>query len=74
MNDADASWISKWLDGVAAGSVTMSQRSRPSIDAHGGIGAVLAAARARRVHLVQLTDERGQLLVAASREPFEVLC
>ena len=74
MTDANASWVANWLDGVAAGSATMTQRARSSIDAHGGIEAVVAAARLRSVHLVQLTGDKGKLLVAASLEPFETLC
>ena len=74
MSNADGVWIAKWLDAVAGGSATMSQRARTSIDAHGGIGAAVAAAQARGVHLVQLTDDKGKVLVAANREPFETLC
>ena len=75
MSNADEAWFAKWLDAVAAGSATMSQRARTSIDAHGGIEAAVAAAQARGVHLVQLTDDdKGKVLVAANREPFETLC
>ena len=74
MSNADGSWIAKWLDTVSAGFVTMSQRARASIDAHGGIEAAVAAAQARGVHRVQLTDDKGKVLVAANREPFETLC
>ena len=42
--------------------------------AHGGLDAVIKAARAKGVHLVQLTDDKGDVLVAASRDPFETLC
>ena len=74
MSNADETWFAKWLDAVAAGSATMSQRARTSIDAHGGIEAAVTAAQARGGHLVQLTDEKGKVLVAADREPFETLC
>ena len=74
MDDKNAEWIGGWIDAVASGKATMSQRKRSSIDAHGGLAAVVNAARARGVHLVQLTDDKGDLLVAASREPFEPLC
>ncbi len=73
-DEADGIWIAQWLDAVAAGSATMSQRARSSIDAHGGIEPVIAAAKARGVHLLQLTDDRGKVLVAASRDAFETLC
>lgn len=52
----------------------MSQRARSAIDAHGGIEAAVAIARANGVHLVELTDDKGKLLVAANREPFRALC
>jgi hypothetical protein len=67
-------WIAAWLDAVAAGTATMSQRQVTSIEVHGGVDAVVAAAMARRVHLVRLTDDRGVDLVAAGRHPFTVLC
>ena len=71
---ANAAWIDRWLDGVVSGASIMSQRSRLSIDGHGGLVAVVSAARRKRVHLVELTDDHGRLLVAASREPFTALC
>jgi hypothetical protein len=74
MTEKAARWTNGWLEAVAAGEATMSQRKRSSIDAHGGLDAAIAAARAKGVHLVQLTDDKGDVLVAASREPFETLC
>ncbi len=74
MTDQDAGWIKSWLDSVASGKATMSQRKRSSIDAHGGLEAAVSAARAAGLHLVQLTDDEGHVLVAASRAPFETLC
>ena len=71
MSDA---WIEDWLDGVASGGAKMSQRALTSIEAHGGLEPVIAAARARGVHLVKLTDDHGKTLIAASLEPFETLC
>jgi len=67
-------WISRWLDAVASGEATMSQRAMTSIEANGGIKAVVKAARSKGVHLVKLTDDKGKILVAASREPFSTLC
>lgn len=74
MPKTDDQWIAAWLDAVAAGTATMSQRQATSIEVHGGTAAVVAAARARGVHLVRLTDDRGIDLVAASLHPFTVLC
>ena len=74
MPKTDERWIAAWLDAVATGTVTMSQRQVSSIALHGGTDAVVAAARARKVHLVQLTDDRGVDLVAASLHPLIVLC
>ena len=70
----DQPWIEKWLDGVVAGQTTMSQRLMSSIEAHGGLDRVISAARHRGVHLVQLTNDHGAELVAASLNPFRVLC
>ena len=67
-------WIDAWLDGVASGHATMSQRSLASIEQHGGLEAAIQAARQRGVHLIRLTDDRGKVLVAASLSPFETLC
>ena len=74
MADVDRQWIARWLDAVASGEATMSQRAMTSIVSHGGIEAVVAEAKARGVHLVALTDDHGKQLVAASREPFRTLC
>ncbi len=67
-------WIARWLDSVVSGEAAMSQRAMTSIEAHGGIKAVVKMARTRGVHLVKLTDDKGKVLVAASREPFSTLC
>jgi hypothetical protein len=67
-------WIADWIDAVGTGRATMSQRAVSSIEAHGGLEAAIQTARARGVHLVQLTDDKGKRLVAASKEPFTTLC
>jgi hypothetical protein len=72
--EANARWMESWIGSVATGEASMSQRKRTSIDAHGGIDAAIAAARSKGVHLVQLTDDKGDILVAASREPIDTLC
>ena len=74
LSKAENGWLAKWLDAVQQGSATMSQRARTAIDRHGGLPAAIAAAEARDVHLVELTDDKGKLLVAASRHPFRSLC
>ena len=68
-------WTSEWLDGVADGSLTMSQRKLTSIDQRGGgMEAVRRMAEARGVHLLMLEDDKGDLLVAASMKPFTLVC
>lgn len=71
---SDADWIEAWIAAVADGRATMSQRSAAAVERHGGVEAVIAAARSRGVHLVRLTDDRGKTLIAASLHPFEPLC
>ncbi|WP_375393690.1 hypothetical protein [uncultured Sphingomonas sp.] len=65
-----------WRDSPIPGPVAavMSQRRRSSIDRNGGLDAAVAAARARDVHSAELTDDQGNLLVAASRHFFRSLC
>lgn len=70
----NADWAAEWLDAVASGAATMSQRAMTTVAARGGLEPLIAAARARGVHLVKLTDDKGKGLIAASREPFETLC
>ena len=73
--DPTSTWAAAWLDAVADGSLTMSQRALSSVEGRGGgLGAVVAAARARGVHLAVLTDDRGRELVTASVHPIRVLC
>ena len=74
MDQSDRSWIGKWIDAVADGSATMSQRRLSSVERNGGTAAAIAAAKERGVHLAKLTDDKGNILVAASLHPFEPLC
>jgi len=68
-------WTMRWLDSVAAGASTMSQRKLASIETRGvGLAAVKKLARARGVHLLLLNDDKGDDLVAASTKPFKVVC
>ncbi len=72
---ASETWATRWLDSVASGVSTMSQRKLESLMTKGGgINSVLKIARKRGVHLVVLTDDKGDQLVAASRQPFKILC
>ncbi len=73
--EAELEWATAWLDSVADGSYTMSQRKLTSIQARGGsLDAVKALAEQKGVHLLLLEDDRGEALVAASTKPFEVIC
>ena len=73
--DLSAEWTEAWLNGVADGSNTMSQRKLTVIEKRGGgLRAVQAAAKKKGVHLVLLTDDKGNELVAASTQPFKVIC
>ncbi len=67
-------WITAWLDSVADGSSTMSQRTLSSIEKHGGLGATIVTAMEKGVHLLLIEDEEGRELVAASKKPFKVIC
>lgn len=74
MSQSEQTWISEWIDTVANGSATMSQRRLSSVERNGGTAAAVAAAKERGVHLAKFTDDEGNVLVAASRHPFEPLC
>ncbi len=74
-NEDSARWTAEWLDAVAAGTNTMSQRKLTSIEKNGGgLEAVKAAAKEKGVHLLLLEDDKGNALVAASLKPFKVVC
>lgn len=74
-NPTAEQWATDWLASVADGSNTMSQRKLTSIEKYaGGLDAVRAVAQAKGVHLVLLTDDQGNELVAASTHPFRVIC
>ena len=68
-------WATTWLNAVASGAATMSQRKLSSVEKRGGgLPAVQALAREKGVHLLLLTDDKGNELIAASRHPFRVVC
>lgn len=74
MPHEDRDWIDRWIRAVADESATMSRRKLSSIERHGGVEAAVAAATASGVHLVKLTNDKGDVLIAASLHPFEPLC
>lgn len=68
-------WATAWLDSVADGSNTMSQRKLSSVEERGGgLDALKAIAQQKGVHLLLVEDDRGNELVAASVKPFTVVC
>ena len=70
-----AQWAAEWLDSVADGSNTMSQRKLSSVQKRGGgLEALKAIAQQKGVHLLLVEDEKGNKLVAASPKPFKVVC
>ena len=67
-------WVAQWLSAVADGRRSMSQRKLSSIEKHtGSIELVKAVARDLKVHLVQLVNDKGNLLVAASKHECKVI-
>ena len=75
MTSPEDKWTDGWLDSVADGSSTMSQRKLSSIEQRGGgMKAVKAHAKKKGVHLLLLRDDKGTELVAASTKPFKVIC
>lgn len=73
-SNSESPWLTQWLDRVADGSSKMSQRKLSTIERRVGLPAVKKAARKRGVHLLKLKDDRDQILIAASRNAFEVVC
>ncbi len=58
-------WAAEWLDAVADGTSTMSQRKLSSVEAcGGGLEAVKALARQQGVHLLLLEDDNHKPLPA----------
>ena len=72
--DTSLQWAEDWLNGVADGAYTMSQRKLSSVEKRGGLEAVKTLAEERGVHLLLLEDDKGDMLLAASNKPFEVIC
>ena len=52
----------------------MSQRKFSFVQGKpGGVALAASVARELGIHLLQLTDDRGDVLLAASRHPFKVI-
>lgn len=72
-DEKQAKWLETWMRSASAKG-SMSQRSASSVARFGGgLDRAALAARAASVHLLLLTDDKGGLVVAASRHPFRVL-
>lgn len=68
-------WADEWLSAVADGTLTMSQRKLSSVERRGGgLQAVKVLAEGKGVHLLVVEDDQGDVLVAASTKPFQVIC
>lgn len=63
-----------WVEAVATGAATMSQRNLKWVELNGGLEKLVETAKARGIHLARLTDDKGNELLAASRDPIETLC
>lgn len=64
----------EWVGSVATGQATVSQRNIKWVEANGGTEKLVLAATRRGVHLIQLTDDKANALLVASKEPFTTLC
>ena len=72
--DDEVAWCEAWMREVASNPASMTQRKFDVVVSKGGGVSVLKKrAKKHGVHLVQLTDDRGVVLVAASTKPFKVL-
>jgi hypothetical protein len=68
-------WAARWLDPVASGASTMSQRKLKSVKRYGGgLPIMRKLATVRGVHLLLIKDEKGNEVLAASQNPFKVIC
>ena len=73
-SETEMQWAIEWLDAVAVGANTMSQRKLSVIEKRGGLRAVKNLAKERGVHLLQIEDDKGDRIIAASTKPFKVIC
>ena len=73
--ESETEWANSWLDSVAKGLNTMSQRKLSSIEKRGGgLDAVKAIAQRKKVHLLLIEDDQGNEIIAASTKPFIIVC
>ena len=64
----------EWIESVRTRMHSMSQRKLTVVESWpGGVDVLVDEAKAHGVHLLQLTDDRGEVLIAASSAPFKVL-
>ena len=71
MSQSDQTWIDKWIDAVADGLATMSQRRlSPAERNSSGNRSCAGAWRS----FAKPTDDQGVILVTASLHPFAPLC
>ena len=56
-----------WVSAIATGAATMSQRNFKWVEANGGTDQLVAIATLQGVHLVKLTEDKGNDLLAASQ-------
>ena len=74
-SETTSQWATAWLNTVAGGLNTMSQRKLTSIEKHeGGLDTVKSVAEKLGVHLLLVEDDEGNEIVAASKKPFKVIC
>lgn len=68
-------WMQRWIQSVVSGESTMSQRKMSSIAKRDiNIKILIAEAKKQHVHLLLLKDDKGEELIAASKDEFTVLC
>ena len=68
-------WIEQWMQSVANDDYTMSQRKLSSIRKREiSLDEIIAEAKKYHVHLLLLKDDKGEELIAASKDEFTVLC
>lgn len=69
------SYVEQWLQSVADGTYTMSQRKLSSLKKKGvDVNDLIKKAKACKLHLLSLKDDTGEELIAASKDEFIVLC
>ena len=67
--------MQQWIADIALRKLTMSQRKVTVIEkTEGGLENVITEAKKQGVHLIRLTDDKGNDLLTGSVHPFETLC